>query len=207
MPNTPPEPHRASNNLTLNMKRSSPRSPAEPIHSNWTTDSPPANTSAPRQIFNPDGTRKYLNIRPAGGQPFPLKKGKRYLAEDYKDGVQVKKEGKGAASSATKTKHRTDRVAGSRSPAQDKERIIKQEVVATSREPSSVDSDSSPERPLIEVSRSARKDGERIEDSATGVAEVSGDTGIKSEDDRGRQMGRDVGKRNGGTRGVRRQGQ
>lgn len=99
MPNALREPHRTSENLTLNMKRPS---PAEPIHSTRTTNSPPANTSAaPRQTFNPDGTRKYLNIRPAGGQPFPLKKGKRYLAEDYKDGVEVKKD-EGAASIATR---------------------------------------------------------------------------------------------------------
>ena len=206
MANIPPEPNLTSDNLTLNMKRPSPRSPAEPIHSSWTTNSPPANTSAPRQTFNPDGTRKYLNIRPAGGQPFPLKKGKKYLAEDYKDGVEVKKEGKGAASSAPKSKPRTDRVLGSRSPAQDEERVIKQEVGATSRGPSSVDSDSSPERPLIEVSRSVRKDGRRAEDSAIGAVEMSGDTGNKSEDDRGRKLGRDVGNRCGGTRGVKRQG-
>ena len=206
MTNTPLESQRASNNFTLNMKRPSPRSTAEPIHSSWTTDSPHASTSAPKQTFNPDGTRKYLNIRPAGGQPFPLKKGKKYLAEDYKDGVEVKK-GKGAASSAEKREANTDETAGSRSPAQDKERIIEQEASATSREPSSVDSDSSPERPLIEVSRSARKDGERIEDSEIGAVEMSGNTGNNSEDDRGRQMGRDVGKRNGGTRGVKRERQ
>ena len=117
------------------------------------------------------------------------------------------KKGKGAASSTRKKEVKTDRAPGSRSPAQHKEKIIKQEDLATSREPSSLDSDSSPERPLIEVLRSARKDGERIEDSATGVAEVSGNTGNKSEDDRGRKPGRDVEKRNGSTRGVRRQGQ
>ena len=204
MPNTPPESQHASNNLTLNMKRPSPCSPAEPIHSRWTTKSPPANTSAPQKTFNPDGTRKYLNIRPAGGQPFPLKKGKKYLAEDYKDGVEVKKEGKGAASSATKTKPRTDRGAGSRSPAQDRERIIKQEAVATSREPSSLDSDSSPERPLIEVSRSIRKDGGKVEDSASEGVGRNVDAEEKSEDDRGRKFGRDLRKRNGGTRGAKR---
>ena len=76
MPNTPPEPQPTSESLTLNIQRST---PAEPIHSSRTTNSPHAK---PRQTFNADGTRKYLNIRPAGGQPFPLKKGKRYLAED-----------------------------------------------------------------------------------------------------------------------------
>ena len=203
MPYTLPEPHRASQYLTLNMKRPS---PAEPIHSSCTTASPHPNTSAPRQTFNADGTRKYLNIRPAGGQPFPLKKGKKYLAEDYKDGIEVKKS-KGTASAAKEREAEANRIVGSRSPAQDKERVIKQEVGATSREPSSVDSDSSPERPLIEVSRSIRKDGERIEDSANEADEVGGDTGNKSEDDRGRRMGRDVGKRSGEARGVRRQGQ
>lgn len=202
MTTTPPELYHMSDNLSLNMKRPNPRSTAEAIHSSWTTNSPPANTSAPRQIFNPDGTRKYLNIRPAGGQPFPLKKGKKYLAEDYKDGVKVKK-GKGAGSPTRRREVKTDRVAGSRSPAQEKGRIIKQEDLATTREASSLDLDSSPERPLIEVSRSAWKDGEG---SATGVAEVSGDTGNRSEEDRGRQMGRDVGKRNRAGRRAKRQG-
>ena len=203
MPYNSPEPHRTSQNLTLNMRRPS---PAEPIHSSCATNSPHPNTSAPKQTFNADGTRKYLNIRPAGGQPFPLKKGKKYLAEDYKDGIKVKK-GKGAASSAIMREASTDGAAGSRSPTHDKERVIKQEVGATSREPSSVDSDSSPERPLIEISRSIRKDGERVEDSANEAVGISGDTGNKSEDDRGRRMGRDVGKRSGEARGVRRQGQ
>ena len=205
MPNThtPPSLHPPSDNLTLNIQRST---PAEPTHSSRTTNSPHANTSAaPRQTFNTDGTRKYLNIRPAGGQPFPIKKGKKYLAADYKDGVKVKK-GKGAASPAKIREAKANRVAGSRSPAQDK-KGIKQDVRATSRESSSCDSDSSPERPLIEVSRSSRKDGGRVEDSASDGVGRSGDGGEKSEDDRDRKMGRDVGKRSGGAMGVRREGQ
>lgn len=203
MPNPPPSPLPPINNLTLNTKTPNPHTPAEPIHSPRPPTSPHAPAPAPKQTFNPDGTRKYLNIRPAGGQPFPLKKGKRYLAEDYKDGVRVKREGKGAASSATKRGIRTDAMAGSRSPARDRERGVKQEIGATSREPSSVDPDSSPERPLIEVSRSIRKEGGRGEDSASGEVELSGDIGNKSEDDRGRKRGRDGGKRSGGARGVR----
>ena len=199
--NTPPAPQRSSDSLTLNTKRPSP-SPAEHIHSSRTTTSPPVK---PRQTFNPNGTRKYLNIRPAGGQPFPLKKGKKYLAEDYKDGVKVKK-GEGAASFAPKRKAKTNRIVGPRSPTQDK-KGIKREVGATSREPSSVDSDSSPERPLIEVSRSVRKDERRVEDSANEGGGRSGEAGEKSEDNRGRNRGRDDGKRSGGARVVRREGQ
>ena len=201
----PPEPHPTSEFPTLNTQRPS---PAEHIHSSRTTKSPHANTAsaAPRQTFNADGTRKYLNIRPAGGQPFPLKKGKKYLAEDYQDGVEVKKKGEGAASFAPKRKASTDETAGSRSPPQDK-KGIKHEAEATSSQPSSVDSDSSPERPLIEVSRSSRKDGGRAEDSASEGVGRSRDAEEKSEDDRGRKLGREGGKRSRDASGVKRIGQ
>ena len=199
----PLEPHHTSENLTLNIKRPNP-TPAEPIHSNRATTSPHA--TAPRQTFNHDGTRKYLNIRLAGGQPFPLKKGKKYLAADYENGVMIKRKGEGAASFAPKRKAATNRIVGSCSPTQDKKRGIKQEVGATSREPCSLESDSSPERPLIEVSRSSRKDGGRVEDAANGGVGRSSDNGEKSEDDRGRKRGREGEKRSREARGVRREG-
>lgn len=198
MTNTPPNPHRASDISYLNSRRPSPRHTPEPTHSSSSTNPPHPNTSFPKQTFNPDGTRKYLNIRPAGGQPFPLKKGKKYLAEDYKDGIAVKKEEKGATSSILKKETKSNRAADSDSEMQDKERVIKQEFVPVSRQLSSVDSDSSPERPLIEVLRSMRRDGGG---SASGGVGRSGGAGEESEDERGRKMGRDVGKRGGGTRG------
>ena len=97
------------------------------------TKSPHSNNSAPKQTFNPDGTRKYLNTRPAGGQPFPLKKGKEYLAESYKDVIAVKKE-KGATSSAEKKKAKSNRAVGSDSRMKDEERVIKQETASISRQ-------------------------------------------------------------------------
>ena len=195
MTNTPPETHRASDTVTSNIRKPS---PPEPIHSNFASKSPHSNTSGPKQTFNPDGTRKYLNIRPAGGQPFPLKKGKKYLAEDYENSVEVKK-GEGAISSAKKTKAHSNRVAGSDSAMQDNKRVSEQEVVSVSRRLSSLDSDSSPERPLIEVLRSIRRNGEKVEVPASGEVGTSGDTGEESDDDRGRKVVRDVGRR-GGTR-------
>ena len=192
MTNTPPEPHRASEIDKLNTRRPS------HIHSSAATNSPHSNTSEPKQTFNPDGTRKYLNIRPAGGQPFPLKKGEKYLAKDFKDGVEVKK-GKGATSSAEKRRAESNRAVGSASAMLERERVDEQEAVAISGEPSSLDLDSSPERPLIEVLRSIRRDGERVESSASGEVGMGGEIGEESEDDRGRKMVRDVGRR-GGTR-------
>ena len=200
MATTPPKAHRASDIVTLKIRKSSPHNTPEPIHSSSATNPPHSNTSAPKQTFNPDGSRKYLNIRPAGGQPFPLKKGKKYLAEDFKDGMKVKKE-KGATSSAQEKKAKSNEAAGSDSGMQDKKRVIKQEVVPVSRQPSIHDSDSSPERPLIEVSRSMRREGEKVEDSMSGEVGMGGDAGDESEDDRGRKIVRDVGKRGGGIRG------
>ncbi|KAK0513667.1 hypothetical protein JMJ35_004031 [Cladonia borealis] len=196
---TPPETRSASNNITLNIKRTSPHSTSNPIHSTSATKSPHSNTTAPKQTFNPDGTRKYLNIRPAGGQPFPLKKGKRYLAEDHKDGIKMKE--KGATSSAKERKAKSERAAGSVSGMKDEERGIKQEAVSVSRQHSSQDSDSSPERPLIEVLRSMRRGGEKVEGSASGQVGMNGGATEESEDERGRKMVRDAGKRGGGTRG------
>ena len=196
MTNTPPEPHRASDTVTLNIRKPS---PPEPLHSNSATKSPHSNTFGPKQTFNPDGTRKYLNIRPAGGQPFPLQKGKKYLAEDYKNDVEVKK-GEGEISSARKRKTHSNRATGSGSAMQDNERVSEQEAVSVSRQPSSLDSDSSPERPLIEVLRSTRRNGGKVEGSASGEVGRSGDANEESEDDRGRKIVRDVGKRGGGTR-------
>ena len=189
----PPEPHRASDIVNPNIRKPSPRGTPDLAHSI-------SATKPPKQTFNPDGTRKYLNIRPAGGQPFPLKKGKKYLAEDYKDGMKVKKE-KGATSSAQEKRPKSNRAAGSDSGMQDKKRIIKQEVVSVSRQASSLDSDSSPERPLIEVSRSMRREGEKAEVSMSGEVGMSGAAGEENGDERGRKIGRDVGKRGGGTRG------
>ena len=188
---TPPDTRSASNNITLNIQRSSPHSTSVPINS---TNPPRSDTSLPKQTFNPDGTRKYLNIRPAGGQPFPLKKGKRYLAEDYKNGVEVKKE-KGATPSAKEWKAKIEKAAGPESGVKDEERVVKREDVSVFREHSSQNSDSSPERPLIEVLRSMRREG--------AIAEVStsGGAAEKSEDDRGRKTVRGVEKRHGGTRG------
>ncbi len=194
MTNTPPGPYRASDIVTL---RPSPHSTTEPIHSSSATNSPHSNTSAPKQIFNSDGTRKYLNIRPAGGQPFPLKKGIKYLAEDYKDGIEAKK-GKGATSSAKKRRAESNRVVGSSSAMLDRERSVEQEAVPNFGKLSSLDSDSSPERPLIEVLRSIRRDGERVEGFASGEVGTGGEAGEESEDDRGRKIIRDVGKRGGG---------
>ena len=202
MTNTPPEPHRTSDIVTLNIRRPSPRRTTEPIHSSSATNPPHSNTSEPKQTFNPDGTRKYLNIRPAGGQPFPLKKGIKYLAEDYKDGIEVKK-GKGATSSAKKRRAEGNRAVGSSSAMLDRERVDEQEPVAIPSRLPSTDSDSSPERPLIEVLRSIRRDAERFEGSASGEVRTSGDVGEESEGDRGRKVVRDVGKRGGGTRGGR----
>ncbi len=200
MMNTPPELHRANDIL---LRRPLPRSPPEPILSSPATNAPHFNTSGPKQTFNPDGTRRYLNVRPAGGQPFPLQKGKRYLAEDYKDGIEVKK-GKGATSSAEMRRAESKRAAGSASAMQDEDRVGEQGVGAISSELSSLDSDSSPERPLIEVLRAVRKDGGRFGGSGSGEVGTSGDASEESEADRGRKMGRDVGKRGGGTRGGKR---
>ena len=200
MINPRPEPHRESDIVNPNIRKPSPRGTPDLAHSSSATKPPHSNTSGPKQTFNPDGTRKYLNIRPAGGQPFPLKKGKKYLAEDYKDGMKVKKE-KGATSSAQEKRPKSNRAAGSDSGMQDKKRIIKQEVVSVSRQASSLDSDSSPERPLIEVSRSMRREGEKVEVSMTGEVGMSGAAGEENGDERGRKIGRDVGKRGGGTRG------
>ena len=191
---TPPETRSASNNVTLNIRRPNPHSTSDPVHS---TKSPHFNTSAPKQTFNPDGTRKYLNIRPAGGQPFPLKKGKRYLADEYKNGAKVKKE-KGATSSAKERKAKSERAVGSDSGMQNNKRVIKQEDVSVSRQHSSLDSDSSPERPLIEVLRSMQRDGEGSTSRGVGRSE---DAGGDSEDDRGRKTARDVRERGGRTRG------
>ena len=195
MTNTPPEPHRASDTVTLK-KPSTP----DPLHSNSATKSPHSNTLGPKQTFNPDGTRKYLNIRPAGGQPFPLEKGKKYLAEDYRNIVEVKK-GEGAISSAKKRKAHSNRAAGSDSATQDNKCVREQKIVPLSHQHSSLDSDSSPERPLIEVLRSIRRDGEKVEGSASGEIGRSGDAGKESDDDRGRKVVRNVGRR-GGTRSV-----
>ena len=200
MTNTPPGPHRASDIVTL---RPSPHSTTEPLHSSSATNSPHSNTSGPKQIFNPDGTRKYLNIRPAGGQPFPLKKGKKYLAEDYKDGIEVKK-GKGATSSAKKRRAESNRAVGSSSTVLGNERVSEQEVVSVSRQLSSLESDSSPERPLIEVLRSIREGGERVEGCTSREIGTGRDASEESDGDRGRKIGRDVGKRGGGTGGRKR---
>ena len=108
--------------------------------------------------------------------------------------MAVKKE-KGATSSAEERKAKIERAAGSDPGMKDEERVIKKEGVSVSRQHSNLDSDSSPERPLIEVLRSMRREGGSAKGSTSGgIAE-------ESEPDRGRKTVRDVRERGGGERG------
>ena len=114
----------------------------------------------------------------------------------------MKKE-KGATSSAKERKAKSERAAGSNSGMKDEERVIKQEGVSISRQRSNVDSDSSPERPLIEVLRSMRRNGAIAENSASGHVGMGKGAAEESGDDRGRKGAREVGQRGGRTRGGR----
>ena len=102
-----------------------------------------------------------------------------------------------------KKKGKSNRAGDSDSGTQDNKGVIKQEDVSISRQHSSLDSDSSPERPLIEVLRSIRRNGEKAKGSASGHVGMSRRATEESEDERGRKMVRDAGKRGGGTRGGR----
>ena len=119
------------------------------------------------------------------------------------DGVEVK-DGKGATSSTRQRRAENKRAAGSSPAKQDTEGFDERGVVAISSGLSSLDSDSSPERPLIEVLRSVRRNGGNVGGSGSGEVGTSGKASGNSEADRGRKMRRDVRKRVGRTKGGKR---
>ena len=89
--------------------------------------------------YNISKPRTYLNIRPAGGQPFPLKKGVKYLASEYRDDVGVGRikdstsEGKGEEKEADDEQWDAESSSGLSSLGSTPERPESQKVKAAGR--------------------------------------------------------------------------